>query len=122
MWCAAITSVIGASYTSVSFFKTLHPAVNKHYRSIISAFILFSTIIFVLVGNPVRLLIFAGAVNGLILPIALAVILLAALKKKIVGDYKHPLWMQLAGWLVVVLMSWMGYLTIKNSWAQFFGG
>ena len=25
MWCAAITSVVGASFTSVSFFKTLHP-------------------------------------------------------------------------------------------------
>jgi Mn2+/Fe2+ NRAMP family transporter len=121
MWCAAITSVIGASYTSVSFFKTLHPAVNRHYRSIISAFILLSTIIFVVVGNPVRLLIFAGAVNGLILPIALAVILLAALKKKIVGDYRHPIWMQIAGWLVVALMTWMGYVTITNSWMQVFG-
>ena len=81
MWCAAITSVVGASYTSVSFFKTLHPAVNKHYRIIISLFIILSTIIFTLGGNPVSLLIIAGAVNGLILPVALAVILLAASKK-----------------------------------------
>ena len=40
------------------------------------------------------LLIIAGAVNGLILPIALAVILVAATKKKIVRNYHHPLWMQ----------------------------
>lgn len=90
MWCAAITSVVGASYTSVSFFKTLHPVVNRFYPAIISCFILLSTIIFCLVGNPVTLLIFAGGVNGLILPIALTVILVASSKKKIVGTYSHP--------------------------------
>ena len=120
MWCAAITSVVGASYTSVSFFKTLHPVVNKYYRIIISLFIIFSTIIFCLVGNPVGLLIIAGAVNGLILPLALAVILTAASKKKIVGNYRHPLWMQITGWLVVLLMSWMGLITIRNSLMQLF--
>ena len=120
MWSAAITSVVGASYTSVSFFKTLHPLINKYYRSIISVFIILSTIIFSLVGNPVSLLIIAGAVNGLILPIALAVILIAASKKKIVGDYLHPLWMWFAGWLVVFLMSWMGFMTIRNSLLQLF--
>ena len=120
MWSAAITCVVGASYTSVSFFKTLHPLINKYYRSIISVFIILSTIIFSLVGNPVSLLIIAGAVNGLILPIALAVILIAASKKKIVGDYLHPLWMWFAGWLVVFLMSWMGFMTIRNSLLQLF--
>jgi Mn2+/Fe2+ NRAMP family transporter len=115
MWCAAITSVIGASYTSVSFFKTLHPAIEKHHRLIISLFIIFSTIIFILIARPTMLLILAGAVNGLILPVALAVILIAARKQKIIGHYHHPLWMQIAGWLVVIAMSWMGAITIKQS-------
>jgi Mn2+/Fe2+ NRAMP family transporter len=115
MWCAAITSVVGASYTSVSFFKTLHPIVNKYYRGITSVFIILSTIIFSLAGNPVRLLIMAGAVNGLILPIALTVILIASSRKKIVGNYHHPLWMQVAGWLVVLLLSGMGFITLRNS-------
>lgn len=117
MWSAAITSVVGASYTSVSFFKTLHPSIEKNQRLIISCFIVMSTIIFLWLGNPVRLLIFAGALNGLILPIALAVILAAATKKHIVGDYRHPLWMQTAGWLVVALMSWMGWVTIRGAFS-----
>ena len=29
MWCAAITSVVGAAYTSVSFIKTFHPWLTK---------------------------------------------------------------------------------------------
>ena len=120
MWCAAITSVVGASYTSVSFFKTLHPFFDRNYRVIISLFIIISTIIFIALGNPVKLLILAGAFNGLILPVALAVILIAVNKRRITGNYKHPLWMQLSGWIVVLLMSGMGFITIKNSWGQLF--
>ncbi|MDB5197329.1 MAG: rane protein [Flaviaesturariibacter sp.] len=120
MWCAAITSVIGASYTSISFFKTLHPTIEKNQKVIISVFIIFSTLIFLIVGNPVTLLIMAGAVNGLILPVALAVVLIAARNKRLMGSYKHPLWMQAAGWVVVALMSWMGYYTIIDSWSKLF--
>lgn len=115
MWCAAITSVVGASYTSVSFFKTLHPSIEMNQRIIISVFILISTLVFTLMGSPVTLLIMAGAVNGLILPVALAVILLAANKRSIVGAYRHPVWMQVAGWLVVAAMSYMGYVSIKDA-------
>jgi Mn2+/Fe2+ NRAMP family transporter len=121
MWCAAITSVVGASYTSISFFRTLHPAIEKNSRILVSVFILVSTAIFISIGNPVTLLIVAGAVNGLILPIALAVILIAANQQKIIGAYRHPLWMQVAGWLVVIAMSWMGFITIKENLQKLWG-
>ncbi len=77
-----------------------------------------TTIIFVLVGKPRELLILAGAVNGLILPIALAIILIAATKKRLMKGYHHPLWMQLSGWFVVVAMSWMGYLAVMEMWGK----
>lgn len=116
MWCAAITSVVGASYTTVSFFKTLHPAIAQRERIIISAFIILATVLYLFLGNPVQLLILAGALNGLILPLALAVMLVAATRKSIVGNYRHPLWLHLAGWLVVILMSWMGSVVIRQAW------
>ncbi len=114
LWSAAITSVIGASFTSVSFWKTLVPSIKKNEKIVISAFIILSTIIFVVVGNPVKLLIFAGAINGIILPVALAVILIAANKKSVVQQYKHPLVLHIIGWLVVAAMTWMGALTIQQ--------
>lgn len=114
MWCAAITSVIGAAYTSVSFLRTFHPWIEKNYRWLISAFIIFSTLVFAVIGNPIKILVTVGALNGLILPVALAVMLIAAFQKKLVGSYKHPVALQVAGWIVVVVMSWMGYLTIAN--------
>jgi len=114
MWSAAITSVVGAAYTSVSFIRTFHPWLNKHYRWLTSALIIFSTIIFVVAGKPVEVLIMAGTLNGLILPIALSVILIASRKKELVGTYKHPLWMQAAGWMVVCIMSWLCIISVKD--------
>lgn len=114
MWIAAITSVVGCAYTSVSFLRGFHPFIDKYLREIIAVFIVISTVGFVLLGNPVKLLIGAGAINGLILPIALAVILIASRKAKIVGAYKHPLWMLVSGWVVVALMAGMGGYVILN--------
>ncbi len=114
LWSAAITSVIGASFTSVSFWKTLLPVVRNNEKVIISLFIIASTIIFIIIGNPVKLLVMAGAINGLILPIALAVILIAANRQTVVQQYKHPLLLHIIGWAVVAAMTWMGFLTIQQ--------
>jgi Mn2+/Fe2+ NRAMP family transporter len=120
IWSAAITSVIGATYTSVSFWKTLLPGVRKNEKIVVSLFIITSTAFFIALGNPVKLLVMAGAVNGLILPIALAVMLLAANRSSVIGTYKHPLLLHFFGWLVVAVMSWMGYITIQQSIGKLF--
>jgi Mn2+/Fe2+ NRAMP family transporter len=120
MWSAAITSVIGASYTTVSFFRTVHPFIEKNHRSIVSVFIIISAAIFIWKKNPGSLLILAGAVNGLILPIALSVVLIAYGFKKIVGEYKQPLWLKLGGWMVVIVMTWMAIVSLKNSLPHLF--
>jgi Mn2+/Fe2+ NRAMP family transporter len=112
MWSAAITSVVGAAYTSVSFLKTFHSFFERYERVLISGFIIFSTVVFVVVGKPVQLLVMAGALNGLILPIALAVILVAARNKVLLKNYVHPLWMQIVGWLVVLAMTILCGMTI----------
>jgi Mn2+/Fe2+ NRAMP family transporter len=114
LWSAAITSVVGSAFTSVTFAKVLHAAVTKNFRALIVTFISFSTIVFVIVGQPVKVLVLAGAVNGLILPFALTIILWAAYKKNITGQYKHPYWLAVAGWIVVAAMSYMGVKAIAG--------
>ena len=116
LWSAAITSVIGASYTSVSFWKTFHPALEKNQRWLISVFIIFSTVVFILVHQPPSaILVIAGALNGVILPMALSVMLIAVSKKRLMGSYKHPLILQIIGWIVVAIMTYMSYIIISQS-------
>ncbi|HEY3423468.1 MAG TPA: NRAMP family divalent metal transporter [Negativicutes bacterium] len=120
MWAAAITSVIGAAYTSVSFIRTFSAGLDKHYRAVIIVFIIISTVVFAIVGRPVKILVLVGALNGLILPVTLGTLLVAAYKKKIVGDYKHPLWMTIFGVLVVAIMTYMGGYTLINELPKLF--
>ena len=107
IWAASITSVVGAAYTSVSFLRTFHPNFEKYNRQIIIGFIIFSTIVFIFIGKPIKTLVFVGTLNGFILPIALSIILVASRKSRLMGSYKHALSLQIVGWLVVVIMSGM---------------
>ncbi len=109
LWSAAVTSVVGCSYTSVSFLRTLSPMVENNYRYWIIGFILLSTTVFVTIGRPALVLVAVGSLNGMILPLSLISVLLAAYKKEIVGDYKHPMWMTALGYLMVVFTAWMSF-------------
>lgn len=120
MWAAAVTSVVGAAYTSVSFIRTFNPFIDKNYQWFIVGFIAISTIVFVSIGQPAKILVLVGSLNGLILPIALGVMLIAAYRKKIVGDYKHPLWMTIFGIIIVITMAAMGIYSLLNGIPQLF--
>jgi len=121
MWSASITSVIGASFTSVSFWKTFHPNLEKNQRWLITGFIIFSTAVFILVNQPPSsILVIAGALNGVILPLALSVMLIAVSKHRLMGAYKHPFILQLIGWLVVAIMTYMSFFTIQQSVRKLF--
>nr|UOP05080.1 hypothetical protein LVJ77_01940 [Conchiformibius kuhniae] len=63
-------------------------------------------------GKPAKVLVLVGTLNGLILPVSLGLILCAAHKRKIVGDYKHPLWLTVAGAVVVVAMGVLSAQTL----------
>jgi Mn2+/Fe2+ NRAMP family transporter len=112
LWSAAISSVIGASYTSFSFIKHLRFKFIQQERIIISGFIIFTTLLFVLLGKPKELLLLAGLVNGFILPFALAIMLIASRKLPILKQYAYPYWIQISGWLVVVIMGTMSVFAV----------
>jgi Mn2+/Fe2+ NRAMP family transporter len=112
MWAAAITSVIGSAYTSISFLKTWHKGIEKHESKWIIGFIYCSLGILVLIGKPVQLLIWAGTINGFILPFALGILLFSAKYLKKEKGIAIPLWQQIFGWFIVVAMTWMSIVSI----------
>jgi Mn2+/Fe2+ NRAMP family transporter len=118
IFAAGISSVVGSAYTSVSFIKSFHPAILKFNRQVIIGFIVVSAVIFLIVGKPVKTLIMVGAINGFILPLSLGVMLLAAYRSKITGDYKQPIWLTISGVIVVATMAWMSYGAIAQVMAQ----
>ncbi len=115
LFSAGISSVIGAAYTSASFLKTFHPIIEKYNNLVIVAFIVFSTIVYAFIGQPVTLLILAGSLNGLILPLSLGVILIGAYRKNVVGeDYKHPTWLTILGIIAVIATLYLGIESLSG--------
>ncbi|WP_239016310.1 NRAMP family divalent metal transporter [Sphingobacterium corticibacter] len=112
MWAAAITSVIGSAYTSITFIKSFHIRIQAHDRFVTVGFILVSCLLYGFIGNPVQTLVVVGAINGFILPLALAVMLIAAHQTTIVGSYRQPFWLTTSGTIIALIMTYMGVQTL----------
>ncbi len=111
---SSLGTIVGAAYTSISFLKTLFPIVFQHEKGFIIGFILLSTFVMASIGKPVSLLLLAGALNGLILPITLGITLLASRKKEIVGDYRHSVILTIFGIAIVVIMGYEGIISLGS--------
>jgi Mn2+/Fe2+ NRAMP family transporter len=101
LWSAALTSVVGCTYTSLSFLQDAWPRIARMRGLAVVLFTALSLALFLWLGRPVRLLVLAGALNGLVLPATLLVTLLAARRGDLLRGYRHPAWIAVAGWLAL---------------------
>lgn len=121
LFVAAITSVVGNSYMAISLIKTLFPTVARNEKFWCVGFILFTTLGTVCINMPILLLMLAGLVNSIILPIVLTVILIASRRIDIIGTYRHPLSLTLIGALIVVVMAIGSLYSISGFASRFLG-
>jgi Mn2+/Fe2+ NRAMP family transporter len=110
LWAAAITSVIGASYTTVSFITSRTKTSDRVRTALVVGFIIVTTVIYLSVGTaPTTLLVFAGAFNGLLLPVGIGVLLwVASRRKDLLNGYKYPAWLLgigVAAWLLTIYLA-----------------
>ncbi len=116
MWAAAMTSIVGSAYTSVSFLSAQGRSGDRsrgeaaRRRSLTLGFVLVSTVVFLTIGRPVSVLVAVGALNGLILPVGLAAMLAA--ERRTVGTEGTPVWLVAAGWGVALAMTGLGIYTM----------
>jgi Mn2+/Fe2+ NRAMP family transporter len=110
LWAAAITSVIGASYTTVSFITSRTRTSERLRTALVVGFIAVTTIIYLSVGTaPTTLLVFAGAFNGLLLPVGIGVLLWVAWRRTdLLNGYRYPAWLLGVGgaaWLLTIYLA-----------------
>ncbi|WP_309107506.1 divalent metal cation transporter [Arthrobacter sp.] len=120
LWAASITSVIGAAYTSVSFVTK--SSTKERTRNLITVgFIAFCAVAYLLIGQaPQQLLIFAGAFNGLILPVGFALLLWVAWRRRdLLHGYVYPKWLLIIGalaWLLTLFLGWNSLAGLAKLW------
>jgi Mn2+/Fe2+ NRAMP family transporter len=118
LWAASISSVVGAAFTSVSFFNAFSPKLTdgrpRAWATV--AFIAVSTVIYLLIGTaPSALLVFAGGFNGLILPIGFTLLLYAAWRRReLLRGYPYPAWLLVLGAGVAALTWYMGITSART--------
>ena len=96
LWAAAITSVIGAAYTSMSFLQAFKPGISERSRNRATVvFILISLLVYLALGTaPAALLVFAGGFNGLILPLGLTIFMVIGwTRQDLLGGVPYPKWL-----------------------------
>ena len=115
LWIAALTSVIGAAYTSVSFLTVFKADMSERARDIATvAFIGVSLVLYLVITTPpAKMLVFVGGLNGLILPIGFSIVLYAAwARSDLMGGHRYPRWLLGLGVGVCALTWYMGYKSI----------
>jgi Mn2+/Fe2+ NRAMP family transporter len=120
LWSAAVTSTVGCTYTSISFLESVLTGARRRRALVLVAFVAASLGLFLGVGRPVRLLILAGALNGLILPATLLVALWAARRPDLVSGYEQPRVLTVAGWVAwaaAALAAWLSLGEIGRLWS-----
>ncbi|VEH09037.1 NRAMP family divalent metal transporter [Corynebacterium kutscheri] len=109
LWAASLSSVIGASYTSATFLIPNKEEKTSLQNWITIAFILISCTAFVWLGTaPTKLLVFAGAFNGLVLPIGFSLMIyIAAFRcQDLLKGYRYPKWLIAIG-VLAMIMAWL---------------
>lgn len=106
---AALTSVIGVSYTTITFLTSRRTA-PRTTNLMVVGFIALSTILFLLIGAaPAQLLVFAGAFNGILLPVGIGVMMWVAWRRRdLLHGYDYPKWLAgigTAAWLVTIYLA-----------------
>ncbi|MCT1920329.1 divalent metal cation transporter [Brevibacterium luteolum] len=115
LWAAGLTSVIGASYTSISFVTTQRTSPRTRNLLTIAFIAVCATAFLILDQAPQTLLIFAGAFNGLILPIGFAVVLWVAwARRDLLHGYRYPKWLAALGTLTWLLTIWLGWNSLTG--------
>lgn len=115
LWAAAITSVIGAAYTSMSFLTAFRADISERMRNRATVgFISVSLVVFLLLGTaPAQLLVFAGGFNGLILPLGMTIFMLIGwTRPDLLGGRPYPMWLLVLGTAVCALTWYMGYVSV----------
>ncbi len=111
LWAAAITSVIGAAYTSVSFLVAFMPMPDRSRNIATVIFIAVSLAVFVSIGTaPAALLVFVGGFNGLILPIGLTIFTYVGFARSdLMGGHRYNRPLLILSAIVCALTWYMGY-------------
>lgn len=117
---SAIASPMGAAATVSSFMHWKGGFTNKKYKMIFALVIIIGIITSAIGFEPLEVLLIAQALNGLILPIIAIFIMIVINKKGLMGNFKNPLALNIAGYVITAGVTFLGAYSMFDAVTSFF--
>lgn len=117
---SAIASPMGAAATVSSFMQWKGGFQNKKYKLIFALVISIGIITSAIGFEPLEVLLIAQALNGLILPIIAIFIMIVINKKGLMGNFKNPLALNIAGYAITAGVAFLGAYSMFDAVTSFF--
>ena len=118
---SALASPMGAAATVSSFFKWEGGIKNTKFKVIFGIVILIGVVTSAIGLEPLEVILIAQALNGIILPIIAILIFVIINKKGLLGKHKNGPLMNVIGFLVVAVVSFLGTYSMIDAVSSFMG-
>lgn len=118
---SALASPMGAAATVSSFFKWEGGIKNTKFKVIFGIVILIGVVTSAIGFEPLEVILIAQALNGIILPIIAILIFVIINKKGLLGKHKNGPLMNVIGFLVVAVVSFLGIYSMIDAVSSFMG-
>ncbi|HJE20561.1 MAG TPA: Nramp family divalent metal transporter [Aliicoccus persicus] len=116
---SALASPMGAAATVSSFFKWEGGIKNTKFKVIFGIVILIGVVTSAIGFEPLEVILIAQALNGIILPIIAILIFVIINKKGLLGKHKNGPLMNVIGFLVVAVVSFLGTYSMIDAVSSF---
>lgn len=112
---SAIASPMGAAVTVSSFMRWKGGFDNRKYKVVFASVIGLGIVTSAIGFEPLEVLLFAQALNGLILPIIAVLIMIIINKKAVMKKHVNALWLNVVGWAVTAVVAFLGLYSLVDA-------
>lgn len=117
---SALASPMGAAATVTSFFKWEGGMKNTKFKIVFGSVVLIGVITSAIGFEPLEVILIAQALNGIILPLIAILIYIIINKKGLMGKHKNGPILNVIGFFVVAVVSFLGVYSVIDAVSTFF--
>jgi manganese transport protein len=118
---SALASPLGAAITVSSVLRWGNGMKDKRFKAVFVIIIVIGIISSGLDFNPLDVLLFAQALNGILLPVIVITIMLIMNNKKRLGEYTNSLKVNIIGTIVALICTGLGIYSLIDAINAFIG-
>jgi len=112
---SSVTAPLAAAYATSGALGWGRDLSNRKFQAVWAVVLIIGTVFAALGDNPVSLIVFAQAANGVLLPIIAIFLLVVANRSDLMGEFKNGVLANILGGLVVLFASALGIYTILKA-------